>query len=150
MRMRALAVLVVLSGCVIGAPPPDQPTPQPAPGFEASDDEVDDGDGQLVCAGSQDMEIIGKTIESPTNGLVISGSCDVVIEGSTINAAEWAIVISGSGDVRITNSVIQGGIGSVSVSGSGDIEASGTTFIGRMAQSGSADFSDLGGNTFDR
>lgn len=158
--MRAVAALFAVSfgACVVNAPPPDQPAPGPA-GEQAEGPPPDDGEpyaapatgeGEIVCAGSEDIEIIGKTIESPTNGLVIAGSCDVVIENSVINAAEWAIVISGSGDVKITDSVIQGGAGSVNVSGSGDIEARGTRFIGRMAQSGSADFSDLGGNSFDR
>lgn len=147
MKAASVAFALVLGACVVNTPPPESPGPGPDPDEPYAAPATEEG--EIVCAGSDDLEIIGRTIESPTNGLVISGSCDVVIEDSVINAAQWGVVVSGSGDVRITNSVVQGGAGSVNVSGSGDIEASKTQFIGRIARSGSADFRDLGGNQFD-
>jgi hypothetical protein len=98
------------------------------------------------CGGGDELELMGRTIDSDGVVVYAFGSCDVVIENCEITSRSVAIRVEGNADVEIVNSRIEGAIAAIQHGGNADIEASGTDFIGEIV--GNGDFEDNGGNTF--
>jgi len=73
----------------------------------------------------------------------------VTIKDSQLASDLVAIDVSGSAEVTITGSVVAGKVAAINLSGSASVTARDTRFVGRKSVTGSADWTDQGGNKFE-
>ena len=104
----------------------------------------------VSCSGSKEITVDGASINAGSSPAVVaSGSCQVTITGSQLTSDLVAVDVSGSADVTIRGSVVIGKVAAISLSGSASVTAKDTRFVGRKSVTGSADWTDQGGNKFE-